>query len=59
MIGSQDQAEEKSDALQLEQEAEHFKRVKFHHHIIFCNEMSGYQQVSIIDLEAVTATKEC
>ncbi|KAG2256658.1 hypothetical protein Bca52824_075952 [Brassica carinata] len=27
VIGSQDQAEEKSDALQLEQEAEHFKRV--------------------------------
>lgn len=27
VIGSQDQAEEKSDALQLEQEAEHFKRL--------------------------------
>lgn len=33
VIGSQDQAEEKSDALQLEQEVEHFKRVKFHYHI--------------------------
>lgn len=32
VIGSQDQAEETSDTLQLEQEVEHFKRVKFHSH---------------------------
>ena len=33
VIGSQDHAEEKSDALHMEQEVEHFKRVKFHYDI--------------------------
>ncbi|CAF2260437.1 unnamed protein product, partial [Brassica napus] len=33
VMGSQDQAEEKSDALHMEQEVEHFKRVKFHYDI--------------------------
>ncbi|XP_024008199.1 uncharacterized protein LOC18993958 isoform X1 [Eutrema salsugineum] len=37
LIGSQDQVNKNSDALQLEQEVEHFKRVNFHYPIISIN----------------------
>lgn len=42
VMGSQDQAEEKSDALHMEQEVEHFKRVKFHYDINFYFQMFSF-----------------